>query len=317
LNEETGFITSQDPSQAVYHPMSDVWLISWTTPSGLGTGVVYSLWRPDLAGRLVADQKVEMSPANFNSRSQACPVNVSQVAADLRFEELPSPLGNPPIFADSSGQGHQATCSGDACPVLALPGAVDHLGNPVSGGPQGKASDYAIRFEGLGDTISLPNPVGQTFTVAFWYKANASSLPWPFTINGGANGFALKVYPNTPLIEFLSGSATLTATPNVNDGRWHFIAATREANGRLALYLDGNATEIAALSNAAVPNLPATLQISGGGTAVDLDQLQLFPTALRGSTLRELYARSLQAYCVGVNYMVIEGVGGCEGNKKP
>ncbi len=296
-------ITSQDPPHAVYNPMTDVWLTSWTTPSGLGTGVVYSLWRPDLSGRIVADQKVTMSSSNFNTRAQSCPLLTSQVAANLRFEELPGAT----FFADSSGRGNDATCSGASCPAAALAGAVDNLGN-AAGTP---ASDYALGFDGGDDTITLTNPfrdLRQTFSLSFWYKAGATASSAPFTIANVApsGNTAMQVLLDnaTGRIEFAFGGAVISATATLNDGRWHHIVATRDDfdRGRLALYLDGNTTPIASRTTSSSVVLGANFQIGGGGTAVALDEFQIFTAALAAATVRDLYTRSLQSYCVGSNY---------------
>ncbi|MBP8293278.1 MAG: hypothetical protein KAX65_10925, partial [Caldilineaceae bacterium] len=296
-------ITSQDPPHAVYNPMTDVWLTSWTTPSGLGTGVVYSLWRPDLSGRIVADQKVTMSSSNFNTRAQSCPLLTSQVAANLRFEELPGAT----FFADSSGRGNDATCSGASCPVAALAGAVDNLGN-AAGTP---ASDYALGFDGGDDTITLTNPfrdLRQTFSLSFWYKAGATASSAPFTIANVApsGNTALQVLVDNTAgrIEFALGGAVISATATLNDSRWHHIVATRDDfdRGRLALYLDGNTTPIASRTTSSSVVLGANFQIGGGGTAVALDEFQIFTAALAAATVRDLYTRSLQSYCVGSNY---------------
>lgn len=291
--ENSGFpIAPVTPAHAVYNPMANAWLLSWTVPNGLTEGVIYSLWQPDLSARMMPDQKVPMASGNYDTSSQSCPAFASQAAADLRFEELPGATS----FIDSAGRGYGASCSGAGCPVAGLPGAVDSSGN-AAGTP---ASDYAVRFDGSDDAITIPNPFGQSFTIAFWYKAGVSSQATPFTIDGGANGISLRVYNDTPRIEFRSGNSTLAATPTLNDSRWHSIVATREASGRLAIYLDGNATVIASLPTSASPTQAATLQISGGGTAVYLDQLQLYTTPFRNTTVRDYYTRSLQSYCVGV-----------------
>ncbi|MCL4830278.1 MAG: tandem-95 repeat protein [Caldilinea sp.] len=302
-------IRSEDAPHAVYDAVNDAWLISWTQPSGPGLGIVYSFWRPDLvSGRIIGDQKLAMSSANnFTSRAQACPLLTSQVATDLRFEELPGAS----FFADSSGRGNHATCSGGACPTPAYPGAVDNLGN-AAGTP---ASDYAVRFDGVDDALTLNNPYAATgradFTVAFWYKGGVTSQAnAPFTVAGidASNNTLVRVQLDnrTGRIEFAFGSYVIGAdNTGVNDGRWHAIVATRDdyaSNGRLALYLDGNATPIASGNSLVTTIPPATFRISGGGVPVYLDQFQVYTTALSAATVRDLYTRSLQAYCIGASY---------------
>lgn len=169
-----------------------------------------------------------------------------------------------------------------------LPRATDALGN-AAGAP---ASDYAVRFDGVDDAISLPNAIGQTFTIAFWYKAGASSQANPFTIDGGANGAPLRIYNNTPLIEFRSGGTQLTAPRSLSDGQWHFIVATRNTSGRVALYVDGNVTPIASLNSPAVYQVRRPAAISPSPDVPTL--LPLLPAQLPGSVTLNLppYLRS-------------------------
>ncbi|MCB0072377.1 MAG: hypothetical protein KDE20_12995, partial [Caldilineaceae bacterium] len=283
-----------------YNPMVDGWLISGARVTALG-GALYSLWRRDLSSRLVSDQVLPLLPvANYNTQGQACPADSALPAVDLRLEERPGAT----LFADSSGWGKHATCSGAACPVAALPGAVDNLGNAV-GTP---ASDFAVRFDGGDDRLTLPNSIGQAFTIAFWYKANATNQGDPFTINGGSGGFALRIYNTTSNVEIYSGNTVMQANTStlankvLYDGQWHFVVATRDAAGTLALYLDGNATPVKTVANSGAPAYYNSLQIQGGGTAVVLDQFQLYTTALSGATVNDLYDRTLQSYCVGTRY---------------
>jgi len=302
-------IRSEDAPHAVYDAVNDAWLLSWTQPSGPGLGIVYSFWRPDLvSGRIIGDRKLAMSSANnFSSRSQACPLLPSQVAVDLHFEEPPGAS----FFADSSGRGNHATCSDGACPIPAHPGAVDNLGN-AAGTP---ASDYAVRFDGVDDALTLNNPYAATgrsdFTVAFWYKAGVTGMAnAPFTVAGidASNNTLVRVQVDnhTGRIEFAFGSYVITAdNTGVNDGRWHAIVATRDgyaSTGRLALYLDGATTPIASGNSLVTTLPPAIFRISGGGVPIDLDQFQVYTTALTAATVRDLYTRSLQAYCVGASY---------------
>ncbi|MCB0159886.1 MAG: hypothetical protein KDD83_17265, partial [Caldilineaceae bacterium] len=294
-----GFAGDSSPLVS-YNPMVDGWLISGARQTTLG-GSLYSLWRTDLSSRLVSDQVLPLLPVtNYNTQAQACPADAALPAVDLRLEERPGAT----VFADSSGRGNNATCSGGACPIAALPGALDTLGNAV-GTP---ASDFAVRFDGGDDRLTLPNPIDQTFTIAFWYKASATDQWDPFTIDGGSGGFALHIYNTTPNVEIYSGNTIMQANTStlantvLYDGAWHFVVATRNAAGTLALYLDGNATPVKTQASAAAPAHYSSLQILGGGTAVELDQFQLYTAALSGATVNDLYERTLQSYCVGTRY---------------
>ncbi len=294
------FITTEDAPHAVYNPMADAWLLSWTHPAGYGVGIVYSLWRNDLSDRLLDDQKVEANGyADYTSRAQSCPALASQAVVHLRFEELPGAA----TFADSSGWGNSATCLGGTfCPTSALPGAVDASGNAV-GTP---ASDYAIRLDGINDFVELNNPFAspayQTFSIAFWYKSAATTGGSRLILS--ANSTAVTIQ-KSGRIDFSFGDQTIGADANLNDGQWHSVVVTRDEfdGGRLAIYLDGNATPVASAPASSVTTFTAqTLRISSADGPSYLDDFQIYTAALSGARVNALYKREQQSYCMGSHY---------------
>lgn len=294
--------TSQRP-RAVYNPIADAWLVSWSVPatSESPIQVFHNFWRSDLSARLATDQTTPAPGANSLTHAMSCPMIGAAPVAELRFEELPGAT----FFVDSTGRGNNATCTGDACPTPAVAGAVDNLGN-AAGTP---ASDYALRFDGVDDAITMPNPNLNTdnygFTFAFWYKAGFTSQQnAPFMIVGkqpnGAVVSSISVQNNSGRLEFTGGGGVVGANMKLNDGQWHFIVVTYD--GRLALYVDGNTTPVATGNPSLAVTGPTFFEMSGGGSSVHLDHFQVYAGALSAATQRDLYTRSLQSYCVGAMY---------------
>jgi Ca2+-binding RTX toxin-like protein len=281
--QKAASFTTQEPPRVAYNPMVNAWLIS--------VGARTHLFDPaDLQSQIINPQTGVVG----NDLNIACPSASSVPVADLRFEELPGAT----TFADSSGHGNNATIS-EGSPVAGAPGATDSAGNPV-GTP---ASDYSVQLDGTSQ-LSLPNPLGNEFSVAFWYRADATSDSTPFSMasSTASGGFSVQINNSINSVSFsvnnvmASGAA---ATPLFN-GKWHFVVATRASNGNLALYVDGSVTPIATASGSGNPAMSNTIQIGGGGTRLNLDNVQLHNVALSGATIHDLYTRSYQSYCVGV-----------------
>ena len=105
---------SKDP-QAVYHPNAQSWLISWRDATN---NTLFDARLPDLSAQLVGGTQPQF-PSLLATNSLACPAAQSTPVVDLRFEELPGVT----TFADASGRGNSATCSGASCPAAGVIGA--------------------------------------------------------------------------------------------------------------------------------------------------------------------------------------------------
>ena len=241
----------------------------------------------------------------LNKVALACPAASSLPVGDFRFEDFPgaAAFSNAAPGTLPDGTSPKATCTAGTCPAAGLPGATDSLDNAV-GKP---ASDYSLRFDGMDDQITLPNApntpytLGSEFSIAFWYKADGAATPLTtFYVQGSGNapGFALNI--NSATLEFWAGTlaSKISAPHSMNDGKWHFVTATRHGNGGLALYVDG--VSKAAGVGSTAPVMPATLIVGGGHRAIGLDNLKLYNAALSGTTVQDLYNRTDQSYCVGV-----------------
>ncbi|MCE7981159.1 MAG: hypothetical protein DYG89_08210, partial [Caldilinea sp. CFX5] len=191
---DNGLVFSVGKLSAAVDPRTNEWLIS--------ADRLLQVYDPPFTKKQLPDLVFAANDPNFaggNTLGLACPARASLPVTDLRFEEFPG--------ATNFGG---ATCTGAQCPVAGLPGATDNLGNAV-GAP---ASDYSVRFDGADDKLTLGNPLGNVFSLAFWYKASGGNGS-AFSIESGQpNGFGLFIYNGLNIVEFFAGG-TRIATPVV------------------------------------------------------------------------------------------------------
>ena len=279
-------VQTKNAPRLAYNPMAKGWLVN-------ANGRSYLL-KPDLSQPpLLSAQTV----IDFGDVPLACPAFSSLPVTDLRFEEIPGAT----TFVDSSGQNNNATCAN--CPSAGVVGAVDSSSIAVGGGAQGPASDYAVAFTGdFAQGIQLPTPIQQQFSFAFWYKSPVSTNPDSFWIadnTSSANTFlSFNIFGS--FIEFKSGATSFRADRNINDGAWHFVVATRDdVSGLMAIYLDGNPTPVATLTNSNRPFTQSTLWLRSRRPA-SIDHFRIYALPLSGAAVQAIYNRTLQSYCVGV-----------------
>jgi hypothetical protein len=224
----------------------------------------------------------------------ACPLPKSVPVGDYRFEEAP---GATTFVNSASVSGADVTCTAGNCPTAGYPGATDSSGL-AAGTP---ASDYSIRFDASFGRLSLNNRLGSEFSVAFWYKGKfdpADPFRTDFAIgSNGDQGFGLRL---SNMIDFFVGGTRATSNVSLLDNQWHYVVATRGSNGDLAVYVDGAPTPVASATGSATPIMGSTIDIGGNTPVVFFDNLQLYNTALSGSSVKALYDRTMQSYCAGV-----------------
>lgn len=226
----------------------------------------------------------------------SCPMPTSQPVLELRFEELPGAT----TFADSSGRNTPATVVGAVAPTVGLLGARDAKGIAV-GSP---ASDFALGFNG--NALTANASATDDFSIAFWVNAkrdaNSNSILFDQGAND-ANGWTVWMNGNGQ-INLLVGQNGLFAAPTrSDDGNWHFVVATRErASGQVVLYVDGaqaNSGTFGTQVLTAFTNLRIGNDRSGVRNFVgQLDNVQLFRSVLLPDTVKAMYDRTLQSYCV-------------------
>lgn len=274
--------------QAAYHPTSQSWLVSYED----GSRVQFRNFTTDLSGALVSGTQPQF-PSPLATNSLACPVSDSVATVDLRFEELPGVT----TFVDSSGRGNNATCTGASCPSAG-----------VAGAPNAPLSDYAAKFDGTDDALTVNRAFAGSFSVMYWIKAANGATNNALVVDQGANvanGWTFYLGNGQPSL-LIGTNQNINAPSRIDDGTWHFVAATRnQSTGAIAIYLDGNPTP-AVSGTATTGALSAVNNILIGGDRsgnrdlnATIDHLQIYPVALGGDVVQSIYNRQQQSYCVG------------------
>jgi hypothetical protein len=159
--------------------------------------------------------------------------------------------------------------------------------------PAGKLGAKASQFDGNGDNyITIPPLVNNNFTIAFWLKTTAigGNGQWfngiglvDGEVSGIANDFGIALVGNKAAFGVGNPDTTIVTTSAINDGSWHHITATRDANsGAMRLYLDG-VLQASATGPTGIKNAPQNLRIGALQTLVGgsfltgaIDDVQIF-----------------------------------------
>ena len=276
-----------------YDPQSQAWMLG-TVLLNDGNYVVFPRKGAD-ASPLTNPTTWVAGVGNYEAPALACPLPSSQPVLDLRFEEL---LGAT-TFVDSSGLGNNASAIGTA-PTAGHPGATDANGIAV-GTP---ASDYATGYTG-GNAISLNTSVANSFSVAFWVKAKAGANNNAIVIDqGGDSPIGWKIWLFDGQLNFSTGTSSLFLSPTrIDNDTWQFVSITRDTNTGLAkMYINGTQVAFRSFGSGtlnAVNNIRIGNDRNGiRGFSGQLDNLQIYRTALGPDTVKALYDRTQQNYCV-------------------
>ncbi|CAA9261089.1 MAG: hypothetical protein AVDCRST_MAG93-2188, partial [uncultured Chloroflexia bacterium] len=292
--------------RVAYHPTSQGWLVGWTNPTN--AQFEYAALQPS-GNPLLSTGSVQQTTwagagAINGGTSLSCPSPSAVPTADYRFEEQPSAT----TFIDRSGFNRNATIAS---------------GQPAAGAPgsdRAPLSDYAVAFDGVDDSLTVPNTPRGDFSVSFWARTsrNAGGAAHWFEGQGLVDGYkptdgsgfgvalgAGKVLFGVGVPGQPGASATISTPASVADGNWHFFVATRErVTGALKLYMDDSATPVATGAGGThLLNGSTNLRIGSllNGTnffAGDIDALQVYDTALSGQTARAIYNRTMQSFCL-------------------
>lgn len=130
-------------------------------------------------------------------------------------------------FLDSSGNGHNATCSSGQCPVAGVRGV-------FGGGAQ---------FDGSNDAIFATVDVSETsYTSSLWFKTTATNTGiYSVVDNFGSNGHDRHLYLSSGgLCARTWNNETICDGTFLADGQWHHIAHVYGgAVGGQRIYVDG------------------------------------------------------------------------------
>ena len=163
--------------------------------------------------------------------------------------------------------------------------------------------DAQTESDGRGEYIELPYAVQGTFTLAFWFRTTNSADPGPQWWQGkglvstltetpaaiAANDFGISLLWDKAA--FGVGSTTIQSSRAVNDGRWHHLAAVRNAaTGQMQLYIDGvveaaGTGPTGALNNAQQLLIGSMRLRSGQYAGGWFDDIRLYDTVLSAADI--------------------------------
>ena len=278
--------------QPAYHPLVRKWLLAWFANGVSPQSVQYELRNLDGTPFTDLARQSARLPRNvINAASEdialACPAPSAQPALLLPFEELPGVTS----FADASGNGLTAACTGPNCPLAGVDGA-----------PQAPLSDFGVNFNGVNQSlaVAVPGVSGPTHSTVFWLKGGALADNDERTIV--ALGDATSVALRGDKIVFTANGASVVGNKAVTDGAYHHIAAVQNGT-RLALFVDGLPSGVLTTTTAAALTAPVNVRI--GANAANgqffpgtLDHLLIYDSPLDQSAVQGLMNRTLASFCL-------------------
>ena len=177
---------------------------------------------------------------------------------------------------DASGNGHHG----------AVAGGISYTA--------GRIEAQAGQFNGTGNSVLIPSPLVNDFSIAYWAKTTATAATGQWwngagivdgEVAGAVNDFGTALLGNKAAFGVGNGDTTITSTTAINDGAWHHVTATRvSASGAMNLYVDG-ALQATATGPTGPRTAPPALRIGGlqpgyGYFPGALDDVRLYPYAM-------------------------------------
>jgi hypothetical protein len=161
----------------------------------------------------------------------------------------------------------------------------------------------ALAFDGTDDYVTLPLLVSNDFTLEVWVnttQTGGTGTSWwqgaglvDGEVSGSTNDLGLTLLGSKAafgLGNATGADVTITSTTNINDGRWHHLAATRQG-GTIQLYVDGQLEASSTAAGTAArtsPELRLGAIRSGLGSYFSgrLDELRFYSTVLTSANIR-------------------------------
>ncbi|MBI1296143.1 hypothetical protein GC175_14410 [bacterium] len=312
--------TGGQPKPAIaYHPGIPGWLLSFDYQAAPNHAMSYALLNPD--GSALGNPTLDANWPKDNTlldagRTLICPAPSTAPVTAFAFEELPSMT----TFADASGHGVTATCTGEACPLVGVAG-VGILNQPRAAGAVPPRTDRSLYFDGVDDLVSFTAPVTGDFTYSFWFKPDSaktnSGTSWnagsPLLLAYGGNSFAnyygISIGAENRIYAGVGGK-TATSQPVALD-TWHHVAFTYDTRiFAFSLYVDGQPAGFG------LDPLPVDTPTVALGWYNDLhyrgsiDYLNVFDTALQSDAIARMYVGELTAdlgYTANPSYCIVAG----------
>lgn len=284
--DEVDFAVSADPSNGG-------WIVGWTQ-----VGNSFIRYRGiGMAGEMRGDREYVLAGGTpTNTLDLAC--TEARPSCWLRLEEGEGA----DEFADSSGFGHEGTCSGSGCPLSGVEG---RYGN-------------AVRFDGSNDTVFVMlNPSEEAYAVSFWFKTSRQNAGLFAATNDYPTGDAR--YRSDRLIYFDNGrlcavlgnyrderETICTSGKGYADDQWHHLVHTYGgAVGGQRLYVDGEVVASGEWSSSPLSECDR-LRIGSAKWGCYscpvrriegvMDEVKVYPRALSAGEVRDAYRAALLVY---------------------
>ena len=158
----------------------------------------------------------------------------------------------------------------------------------------GKVDAQAGQFNGTGNSVLIPSPLVNDFSIAYWVKTTATAATGQWwngagivdgEVSGAVDDFGTALVGNKAAFGVGNGDTTITSTAAINDGAWHHVTATRvSASGAMNLYVDG-ALQATATGPTGPRTAPPALRLGGmqpgyGYFPGTLDEVRLYAYAM-------------------------------------
>ncbi|MDO7850258.1 M36 family metallopeptidase [Hymenobacter convexus] len=237
-----------------------------------------------------AGQAVTVTGTNLFNISGLTVNGVAVPAAAILSNSSTSATFRVPLTAAASGTTTITTPLGTASSTALAVVAATPPGN-------------ALAFDGTDDYVSLPLLVSNDFTIETWVnttQTGGTGTQWwqgaglvDGEVGGATNDLGLTLLGSKAAFGLgNAGSAdyTIISSVNINDGRWHHLAATRQG-ATLQLYVDGVLDASGTGAGTGTRNSP-TLRLgaiqsgAGGYFSGRLDELRVYSAVLTQANIR-------------------------------
>lgn len=244
----------------------------------------------------VSSSDFELQADGFGNRGKAFKVSEGGTA-EIRLNRIEA--GRSGIWAFDEGKGRTVSDWMHHRPGTPA-GGVTWLN---AGGVTGAASDHALQFDGVDGYVRVPKTVESDFSITFFLKTTQNAPDGPQWYDGigiidadkagTANDFGISLNGGRICFGIGNPDTSIQSTTAVNEGKWHFVCAARDAkSGRITLTIDGieEARAIAGKNNLdAGGELNIGRQLTGRNYfAGTIDRVMILDRALSGEQVYSL-----------------------------
>ena len=167
----------------------------------------------------------------------------------------------------------------------------------------GKIGTKAIQFNGTNQYVTIPRPVSDSFTIAFWVKTTQTSpagTQWYLgnglvdgEVGGITNDFGVSYLNSKVAFGVGNNDTTIQSVSTINSGNWVHVACTRDStSGQMKIYING-ALETTGTGPTGSRTSPSTLHFGNLQTNLDyfngaIDQLKIYNAVLIANDIANL-----------------------------